>query len=258
MAETRPPSKTFGAAGRPARPRFRGSRGRIDPCRWFPAWISLDSRRPGTADSMRGTSATRRPADRSDPNGVSPGSTPAATSGRASSTGDYRTPDARACSTSCSATTMARRPSSWPRACGGSGSARSTISRPERWELGAEPTNRVRSRLVDSPWWQRSGASAIPVRRRRSGRCRVSSCDRSRTLDTKHWFRSWRRCVAQPPIARPLAGPTPPPRSPHCAATGRVGADVDDDNVAMLATASAVGFRAHAARAHWARSVRVA
>lgn len=40
--------------------------------------------------------------------------------------------------------------------------------------------------------------------------------------------------------------------------TGRVGADVDDHNTAMLATASAVGFRAHAARAHWARSVRVA
>jgi len=40
--------------------------------------------------------------------------------------------------------------------------------------------------------------------------------------------------------------------------TGRVGADVDDHNVAMLATASAVGFRAHAERAHWVRSPRVA
>ena len=40
--------------------------------------------------------------------------------------------------------------------------------------------------------------------------------------------------------------------------TGRVGADVDDHNAAMLATASAVGFRAHAVRAHWVRSAPVA
>jgi GNAT superfamily N-acetyltransferase len=35
--------------------------------------------------------------------------------------------------------------------------------------------------------------------------------------------------------------------------TGRVGADVDDANAAMLATASAVGYRAYAARAHYRR-----
>jgi GNAT superfamily N-acetyltransferase len=40
--------------------------------------------------------------------------------------------------------------------------------------------------------------------------------------------------------------------------TGQVGADVDDPNAAMLAAASAVGFRAHAARAHLARTVTFA
>jgi GNAT superfamily N-acetyltransferase len=35
--------------------------------------------------------------------------------------------------------------------------------------------------------------------------------------------------------------------------TGRVGADVDDANAAMLAIASAVGYRAYAARAHYRR-----
>jgi hypothetical protein len=37
--------------------------------------------------------------------------------------------------------------------------------------------------------------------------------------------------------------------------SGRVGADVDDGNVAMLATAASVGYIAIAGRAHWVRTV---